>query len=598
MISISYRTPGYAKKDPQPYEVSVIIGVPKLDYMRQPFLQDFQKIQAPGTGEMAEYIPPHVRGDSTPAKSKNSFLEIFEPREDIDSQNITVRRSSIMNNIVTDKAGEEERVLPNSDTDQIATKCDPINPQLLAMLQSIDSKLENQGATLNKLTVSQNVMQKSIDFGHANSSDLKDRIVTLEKENQKLSTQNKELKSQVRDMTRRLDNIDQQLAQMDHNNRRRNVLIDGVKESDGENTIDIALDILSAIDQNMSRSDIDFTQRVFRHGNKTRPILVVFKSIAQRDSIMGRKKALRSRPNLSAVWLNEDSNPMIRKQKLETRSVVKHAIARGYDAKQRGLGVVINGRYYARDNMGQLPDDIQLRTTKTRIEGNTIGFQGKLAPLSNMYLCPIVVDGKDHKSAEHYIQYTKVMLANLTELAQKIQDTSCSYVAKSLGGSVKIPIWDNVGEDIVKMGMRYKYDQNPHLKKILMDTGNKTILECTPDMKWGAAISLDSKVFGTGKYPGQNVTGHSLQELRVEYRDMEATGKVTPLPMQAAGSRAQSTGTADPAGTTHTTEVNPNTVHVLGSQNTPADMNTDIPNQGNTSTQRDLVKNMQGEPGS
>ena len=73
MISLSYRTPHYAKKDPQPHEVLVIIGVPKLDYMRQPFLQDFQKIQAPGTGEMAEYIPPHVRGDSMPAKSKKLF---------------------------------------------------------------------------------------------------------------------------------------------------------------------------------------------------------------------------------------------------------------------------------------------------------------------------------------------------------------------------------------------------------------------------------------------------------------------------------------------------------------------------------------------
>ena len=440
-------------------------------------------------------------------------------------------------------------------------------------------------------------MQKSIDFGHANSSDLKDRIVTLEKENQRLISQNKELKSQGRDTTRRLDNSDQQLAQMDHNNRRRNMLIDGVKESTGENTLDIALDILSAIDQNMSRNDIDFTQRVFRQGNKTKPILVVFKSIAQRDSIMGRKKALKSLPNLSAVWLNEDSNPMIRKQKLETRSVVKHAIAKGYDAKQRGLGVVINGRYYARDNMGHLPEDIQLSTTKTRIEGNTIGFQGKLAPLSNMHLCPIVVDGKDHKSAEHYIQYTKVMLVNLTDLAQKIQDTPCPFVAKSLGGSIKIPIWDNVGEDIVKMGIRYKYDQNPQLKKILMDTGNKTIIECTPDMKWGAAISLDSKIFGTGKYPGQNITGHSLQELRVEYRDMEASHEqVTPPPppLQVASSRAQSTGTTDQA---VTTQVKPNKVHAVGSQITPVEQNTDTPNQ-DTPTERNLDIDTEGEPGS
>ena len=216
--------------------------------------------------------------------------------------------------------------------------------------------------------------------------------------------------------------------------------------------------------------------------------------------------------------------------------------------------MVVNGRYYSRDNMGQLPDEIKLSTTKTRVENNTVGFQGKLAPLSNMYPCKIVVDGKDHKSAEHFIQYTKVMLANLIELAQKIRDTVCPYTAKNLGGSVHIPIWDNVGEDVVKLAQRHKFTQHPYLKKILLDTGTKTILECTPDMKWGAAISLDSKLFGTGKHPGQNLSGHSLQELRVELRDTEKTTEVpppsptlpqtdrVPTPTQSAGA-AGMTGT-------------------------------------------------------
>ena len=192
--------------------------------------------------------------------------------------------------------------------------------------------------------------------------------------------------------------------------------------------------------------------------------------------------------------------------------------------------MVVNGRYYSRANVGQLPDEIKLSSTKTRIENNTIGFQGRLAPLSNMYLCTIVVDGTDHQSAEHFIQYTKVMLANLTELAQKIRDTPCPHTAKYLGGSVHIPIWDNIGEDVVKLALRYKFTQNPHLTKILLDAGTKTILECTPDTKWVAAISLDSKLFGTGQHTGQNLTGLSLQELRVKLRDIENVNKEPPPP--------------------------------------------------------------------
>ena len=139
----------------------------------------------------------------------------------------------------------------------------------------------------------------------------------------------------------------------------------------------------------------------------------------------------------------------------------------------------------------------------------------------------------------------KVMLANLTELAQRIKDARSPYEAKRLGGSIKIFNWDNLGEGIVKTAMRYKFRQNPHLRKILLDTGSKNILECTPDM--GAAIAMDSKLFGTGKHPGQNLTGHSLQELRVEFRDEESLKEVIPPPPTHTSTDqmpAQSTGKA------------------------------------------------------
>ena len=365
-----------------------------------------------------QYIPPHERGGVTPDKSESLYnLGIFEPRPNNDDKNVTVRRSSLaksnhsLNTIESVKTPSATQVNNDLNTDQA-----PINPLLLAILKSIEDKLDDQGGTLRKVSVSQSVLQKSIEFAHANSSDLKDRIVQLEKQNHQLMKNNEVLQSQGRDMNRRLDNIEQQLSQADHNNRRRNIILEGVGISEGENPMDIVLDILVHVEPNNSRSDIDLAQRVYRPGGKTKPILVVFKSVTQRDLIMGKKKALKDKPNMANIWLNEDSNPVIRKQKLESRSVVRLAVSKGYEAKQRGLGVIVNGRYYSRDNLDHLPEEIKLTEIKTREEGNTIGFQGRLAPLSNMYLCPIVVDGKDHKSAEHLIQYNRVMLANLKEI--------------------------------------------------------------------------------------------------------------------------------------------------------------------------------------
>ena len=62
----------------------------------------------------------------------------------------------------------------------------PLNPQLVAVLKLIEGKLDDQGGTLLKVCVSQRVLQKSIDFALANISDLKERILQLEKQNHQL----------------------------------------------------------------------------------------------------------------------------------------------------------------------------------------------------------------------------------------------------------------------------------------------------------------------------------------------------------------------------------------------------------------------------
>ena len=346
-----------------------------------------------------------------------------------------------------------------------------------------------------------------MDFAHANTSDLKDRVVKLEKDNIQLQGKNKILESQNRDMNRRIGNIEQHLALLDHGNKRRNILIDGVPESVNENTTDIAVDILSALDADINGQSIEYSQRVHRPGAKVKPILVVMKSLSQRDNLMKKKGSLKAHHNMANIWLNDDPNNLIRKQKLENKSIVKCAIKQGYDAKQRGHGVVVNGRYFSRENLEQLPEKIKLHNTRTRVTENAVGFQGKQAPLSNMHKCTIEMDGIKHKSAEHTIQYKKVMLEDMKELAQKIWDTDCPYTAKNMGDSATIPIWNDVGVDIVADVMREKFKQNPHLRKILMDTGTRTIVECTPDRKWGAGISVESKLLETGKWPGQNITG-------------------------------------------------------------------------------------------
>ena len=98
---------------------------------------------------MAHYIPPHARGNTSPDKLTPTpvLSDIFEPRDNLGNQNVTVRRSSVINGTGTganagDKSGSVIETSTNSALDSDTTA---IDPQLLTVLKSIDSRLATQG---------------------------------------------------------------------------------------------------------------------------------------------------------------------------------------------------------------------------------------------------------------------------------------------------------------------------------------------------------------------------------------------------------------------------------------------------------------------
>ena len=61
--------------------------------------------------------------------------------------------------------------------------------------------------------------------------------------------------------------------------------------------------------------------------------------------------------------------------------------------------MVINGRYYSKDNLDHLPQEIKLSEIKMREEGNTFGFQGRLAPTApNTMICCTVYTKRVRKN--------------------------------------------------------------------------------------------------------------------------------------------------------------------------------------------------------
>ena len=423
-----------------------------------------------------------------------------------------------------------------------------------------------------------------MQFTQDNLKDIKTKLTLLEKENQTLKSQNEEYHRLSRDLNRRVIDIEQQLAQNDHNLRRRNILIEGVGVSQGENTLDIAVDIIARLLPNFPASEIEYTQRVSKPGGK-KPILVIFKSLRVRDEAFKKKQDLKQYPTLKKIWINEDANPTIRKQKNDSRAVTKQAIHKGHQAQQRGTGVLIDGKYFPYDKLERLPADISLTATRTRTTQSTIGFAGPLAPLSNMHEAPFVHNNTPYNSVEQAHFHTIATSAHENKTAQQILDTKDAFTARNLGKRITPPAGQNNDVADLKALMRKKFLQNPHLLQELLNTGTRRILECTWDKRWAAGHGLDSKLFDTRDQPGENLTGNNLEELRTEFKDQIATGQLV-LNVPPRVTDQQDGNTLQPRGIKDTVNVD-NTKQPDRPPIPPA--RTRRPTNPNANTQQDTI---------
>lgn len=152
----------------------------------------------------------------------------------------------------------------------------------------------------------------------------------------------------------------------------------------------------------------------------------------------------------------------------------------------------------------------------------------------NYRVTPIVIDGKEYKSVEHYYQSQKFHGTNenyeekvrqaVTPHQSKVLGTM--YVSKNgyawrmalnptiqeaLNQGVKIRSdWESVKEDVMMKALRVKFSTYPKYAHLLLSTGDKTIEENSPiDSIWG--IGQDGL--------GMNKLGNLLMKLRTELKD-------------------------------------------------------------------------------
>lgn len=144
--------------------------------------------------------------------------------------------------------------------------------------------------------------------------------------------------------------------------------------------------------------------------------------------------------------------------------------------------------------------------------------------LSNMYEAPIQVDGITFPTVEHYFQWSKAKMFGDGEIESKILKTSSPKSVKNYGKKVKDfkeEEWNAKKENIMRIAVKAKFTQHAELRKKLQDTGSKPLAEANPrDKYWGIGTSSDtSKAKDPSKWPGKNVLGKILEEIRTELKE-------------------------------------------------------------------------------
>ena len=147
--------------------------------------------------------------------------------------------------------------------------------------------------------------------------------------------------------------------------------------------------------------------------------------------------------------------------------------------------------------------------------------------LSNWYPASFVdEDNKQFVNTEQYMMYHKAILFNDNVTGEEILNLSNPNLIKKKGRQVKNfveSIWQENALIIVYNGCLLKFSQNESLKKYLLSTGDRLLVEASPyDKIWG--IGMDEKTAlktSPDKWRGTNWLGECLIKVRKTLRERE-----------------------------------------------------------------------------
>lgn len=140
---------------------------------------------------------------------------------------------------------------------------------------------------------------------------------------------------------------------------------------------------------------------------------------------------------------------------------------------------------------------------------------------SHWYAAPTSNAEGTFVTVEHYMMFRKALLFKDSASAQKILASSNPQQAKAAGREVQdfdSHIWKQHRDRIVYEGNLMKFSQNPNLAALLLETGDRPLVEASPeDSLWGIGFSADNAASNRASW-GENLCGKAIAHVRTTLR--------------------------------------------------------------------------------
>lgn len=139
--------------------------------------------------------------------------------------------------------------------------------------------------------------------------------------------------------------------------------------------------------------------------------------------------------------------------------------------------------------------------------------------LSNWHSCEFQHEGHTFQNSEQAFMWEKAMYFEDYDIADKILKTPNPRENKKLGRQVKnfnTEIWMTLSFGIMAYVNKSKWTSSKKMKKLLLSTGDKILVEASPyDKIWGVGLeSTNDLILNEGNWEGMNLLGKALMETR------------------------------------------------------------------------------------